>query len=434
MSFYSDTYFSFNSQDTTLLHKIRIPTCYSSNDSMVMSESDIYILKDTLHAQQKLLQKLYNELDAEREASASAASEALSVILRLQGEKAALKMEAEQYKRLSEEKMSHAEESLAITEDIMYQKEMEVAALNCQVQAYRYKLLSMGCVDPDDLLRRTANLARCYSAPLALKYKNEVNERESCSVQKVDLVSRIIEKTEGEEKSDQSSDSDKKLDDSYWEQIRRLDVRVKNLKSGTISPSSVSSRMSSRNLCSEIRSPSPEISISNRCNETDRANCSEDLLQSSPSICDVFEVPQADQSSDSCEPQSKGEVFRDRYESTHSKKILHEPSDVDPIHCHLALVQTRTSVSECGLRLDRFNGTSEIVEVEGPVESENREEELKLLNEIKEQICSLRDEIISCEVKKSSPRDELSLCGLREVLFSLMTSFFLVRFFHICFR
>ena len=64
--------------------------------SLAMLGSEIKALKEALCAQQQLLQKLYNELDVEREASSTAASEALSMILRLQGEKAAVKMEANQ--------------------------------------------------------------------------------------------------------------------------------------------------------------------------------------------------------------------------------------------------------------------------------------------------------------------------------------------------
>ncbi|XP_047321548.1 myosin-binding protein 7-like [Impatiens glandulifera] len=127
------------------------------------SESD---LRETLNSQQNLLQKLYKELDVERESSATAASEALSMILRLQGEKAAVKMEAVQYKRLAEEKMCHTEESLANFEDLIYQKEMEIVSLEYQLQAYRYKLISMGCSDlgvsetkfPEYLLQRNESV------------------------------------------------------------------------------------------------------------------------------------------------------------------------------------------------------------------------------------------------------------------------------------
>ncbi|KAI3446716.1 hypothetical protein Pfo_003381 [Paulownia fortunei] len=475
-----------------------------ADHSMVMSEADISALKDTLCAQQQLLQKLYNELDAEREASATAASEALSVILRLQGEKAAVKLESEQYKRLSEEKMCHAEESLAIVGDIIYQKEMEVAALDCQVQAYRYKLLSMGYVDPgvgdtkfpDNLLQRNENLAgetsrqsvvRRNSAPLSLKHKNAINERNSSSIPEMDLISKTVEEKTGQEMYDQSSDSDKKTDNStpgginsYWEQIRKLDVRVKeiaganytNSRSETQSPSSLSSRISASNLCDltnsanlrkETRSPSPQMSISNPyhpnkvaiVNEIDQSKHSANLLKNgvavdypcSPGIHDVFEVPQVDQNFNSCESlaqdknktacQASGSLEREdvvhpeaaklyardepdwlnkMLQSTDCEKKLCKPFDIAAIDCHLAVVQPRTSISESQPRLNQLNRTSEIIEVERPAESTNREEELKLLNEIKEQLNLLHDEIKSWKVKKSSTRDQPTLCALTEAM------------------
>ncbi|KAK8698393.1 hypothetical protein V6N13_114513 [Hibiscus sabdariffa] len=111
----------------------------------------VTVLKETLRSQQQLLQKLYSELDIERESSATAATESLSMILRLQSKKASMKMEAIQYKRLAEEKIGHAAESLAILEQLIYQKEMDISSLEFQVQAYRYKLLTLGCDDLNDL-------------------------------------------------------------------------------------------------------------------------------------------------------------------------------------------------------------------------------------------------------------------------------------------
>ncbi|XP_058114007.1 uncharacterized protein LOC131256922 [Magnolia sinica] len=111
--------------------------------------TDISGLKEALLNQQKVIQNLYFELEEEREASASAASEVLSMILRVQGERAAEKMEAHQYKRMTEEKIQHAEESLALFEELVYRKEMEIASLEFQVQAYKHKFLSMGFSDLD---------------------------------------------------------------------------------------------------------------------------------------------------------------------------------------------------------------------------------------------------------------------------------------------
>lgn len=105
-----------------------------------MADNDVAVLKEALCNQYILMKKLYMELEEEREASATAASEALSMILRLQREKAAEKMEACQYKRMAEEKMHHAEECLAILKEIMLEKEIEISILKYKLQAYKHKL------------------------------------------------------------------------------------------------------------------------------------------------------------------------------------------------------------------------------------------------------------------------------------------------------
>ncbi|KAK4431896.1 Myosin-binding protein 7 [Sesamum alatum] len=443
----------------------------------VTSEADVSALKETLCAQQELLQKLYNELDAEREASASAASEALSVILRLQGEKAAVKMEAEQYKRLSEEKICHAEESLAIFEDIIYQKEMELASSDYQVHAYRYKLLSMGYNDlgvgdvkfPENLLQRNESLGgesslqskgrRSNSLPLSLKCKKVINERERSSGAEFDLISKVVQEQTGQEMYDQVSDQDKKADNStpggissYWEQIRKLDVRVKEIvganhessRSGTQSPSSVSSQTSA-GLCylsnsgnqqngKRIGNPYERNKVA-VVDETDRIECSRNNVavdhSCSPNVHDVFEVPQVDQTVKSCESLEKCEkegvvhpeaakVYA-RDEPDTLKKVLQskyfcKPSGAAEIGCRLAVVEPRASVSETLPLLNQLNRTSEILEAERLGEYTNREEELKLLRDIKELLNTLHDEIRSRKVKKSSTRDEPSLRPLQEAM------------------
>ncbi|KAJ0989840.1 hypothetical protein J5N97_008196 [Dioscorea zingiberensis] len=129
-----------------------------------MDEGDqIRVLKEALCKQCLLMRKLYIELEEEREASATAANETLSMILRLQVEKAEEKMEACQYKKLTEEKMRQNEESLAILEEIIHQKEMEITFLKHQVQFLKQRLLSVGVNDVGDLdmyVPSTLNLDR----------------------------------------------------------------------------------------------------------------------------------------------------------------------------------------------------------------------------------------------------------------------------------
>ncbi|GKB36900.1 zein-binding domain-containing protein [Tanacetum coccineum] len=173
-------------------------------------------LKDTLCVQQQLLQKLYNELEVEREALCYSHHEALAMILRLQGEKAAVKMEAEHYKRLSEEKMYHAEESMELFEDLIQQKEMEIANLDYQLS----DTSSVAETSPETLLRRN-------SAPpklLKLAYLKRGNLERNRSVSPdSDMVSKKVEESERKDESNQNLDSWKQMDgsiSSYWDQIR----------------------------------------------------------------------------------------------------------------------------------------------------------------------------------------------------------------------
>ncbi|GAB4838123.1 hypothetical protein Ancab_027652 [Ancistrocladus abbreviatus] len=211
-----------------------------------IQDMGVTILKETLHEQQELLQQLYTELDVEREAAATATSEALSTMLRLQGEKAAVEMEASQYKRIAEEKLSHAEEAIAIFRELIYQKEMQIASLEFQVQAYRFKLLSLGCNDlgvsetqyPENMLvqsnERTGDvgvrrhLRRGSSLPPIFPKNGESrNIREKSAEDSPKVLEEIKE---------QDSFTEKRLDNSthgdfnlYWEQIKKLDERVKEL-------------------------------------------------------------------------------------------------------------------------------------------------------------------------------------------------------------
>ncbi|WOK99191.1 hypothetical protein Cni_G07903 [Canna indica] len=105
-------------------------------------------LREALVSHQQTIQKLQRELEEERSAAASAATEAMSMILRLQHDKAEAQMEVRQFKRLTEEKQSHDQQEIATLEDLLFKREQAVQALSCEVQAYRHRLLSFG-IDND---------------------------------------------------------------------------------------------------------------------------------------------------------------------------------------------------------------------------------------------------------------------------------------------
>ncbi|KAJ1392749.1 GTD-binding domain [Sesbania bispinosa] len=116
------------------------------DDSVVRVEigDECNELRQAVSRQQKAMQDLYEELEEERNAASSAANETMSMILRLQREKAELQMEARQFKRLMEERTSHDEQELLALEDLLYKREQAIQSLACEVQAYKHRLMSFG--------------------------------------------------------------------------------------------------------------------------------------------------------------------------------------------------------------------------------------------------------------------------------------------------
>ena len=448
------------------------------NSSSLAPETNIAALKEALYTQQLLLQDLYTELDEEREASASAASEALSMILRLQGEKASLKLEASQYKRMEEEKMCHAEEALAVVEDLIYQRELEIASLEYQVQAYRYRLLSMGCNDlgvyensfPENLLMQrneplsgnsgaNGNLRRFNSSPQVsstdANYNKNSNERKRSLVpvpdpMEIDVEEIAIREVNDSEKKPGSSGADA---NSFWEQIKRLDERVKE-----ISDNEDSGRNKSTIWKGGTWSPSlfSQMGIGTSGDATRKTNAthSDEVKQhqdSQEGVQDIFEVSQT---SGSCKvPESsvkehhkltlEGEnrlqkpdmVSKDILESpnqdergliktimlsTIHEKKLPKGREGTNVHRNLPPMSRPTfsfSNSQCEYqqlsqrveRLERArNNTRQEIIAEG-------EEEVNLLKEIREQLNSIQSEIRSLTTKKPHVPDEPPLKPLHEV-------------------
>ncbi|KAK7392741.1 hypothetical protein VNO78_21188 [Psophocarpus tetragonolobus] len=112
-------------------------------------ENECVALREMVSMQQKTIQDLNAELEEERNSSSTAANEAMSMILRLQREKAEIQMEARQFKRFSEEKMTHDQEELLSLEDLLYKREQIIQSLTCEVQAYKHRLMSFGLTEEE---------------------------------------------------------------------------------------------------------------------------------------------------------------------------------------------------------------------------------------------------------------------------------------------
>lgn len=248
-------------------------TSYSSSSSM--DRSDVASMKEALKTQQKLLQKLYAELEEEREASATAASEALSMILRIQEEKAAEKMEATQYKRMTEEKMQHVERSLLLVKELMYQKDIEIASLEFQVQAYRYKMLSMGLSDLVISEMRfgdnrygdsgviNGNIRRNQSLPVT-PFNNSSSDKVTVEIDgHVYPVAELFPKKIEDEPHREVDVRGEEIN-TYWEQIKHLDERVEELSHNNEFDRGISSSSSAQGFHSAFAAYSANLKIRSR--------------------------------------------------------------------------------------------------------------------------------------------------------------------------
>ncbi|KAH9322943.1 hypothetical protein KI387_017582, partial [Taxus chinensis] len=114
---------------------------FDSLDGSILSEfegeSTVDRLKRHLELDRKSLHSLYSELEAERNASAIAANQAMAMITRLQEEKAAMQMEALQYQRMMEEQAEYDQEALQLLNEVLVKREKEIKDLEKEVELYR---------------------------------------------------------------------------------------------------------------------------------------------------------------------------------------------------------------------------------------------------------------------------------------------------------
>ncbi|KAL2621114.1 hypothetical protein R1flu_001319 [Riccia fluitans] len=100
-------------------------------------------LRDALRAERKALADLYADLEEERNASTTAANEAMAMITRLQEEKSAAQMEARHFQRMAEEKQMYDQEAIALLQDILLRRDQEVFNLEEEAKLYRQRLLEL---------------------------------------------------------------------------------------------------------------------------------------------------------------------------------------------------------------------------------------------------------------------------------------------------
>uniref|UniRef100_A0A2P2K4C2 Uncharacterized protein MANES_13G047500 n=2 Tax=Rhizophora mucronata TaxID=61149 RepID=A0A2P2K4C2_RHIMU len=113
--------------------------CRLGNDGNVVNA--IRMLEKELEKEKATHIALYQELEKERAAAATAADEAMAMIFRLQEDKASLEMEVRQYQRMTEEKFAYDEEEINILKEILVTREKENHSLEKEVEGYRQMIL-----------------------------------------------------------------------------------------------------------------------------------------------------------------------------------------------------------------------------------------------------------------------------------------------------
>ncbi|KAH0710200.1 hypothetical protein KY284_011627 [Solanum tuberosum] len=363
-----------------------------------MSRFDVESLQEMHCVQEQLIEKLYNELDEESEASSSAATEALSMILRLQGEKAAEEMEAEQYKRFVEEKMSHAEESLSVLQELIDQKQMEIDELDHHAQAYRYKLVSMGYdddIDDSDLeyledlegKMIVQSIGRCKSTPnIPLKYAN--------------MKKDVLKDEKISPKRDLNDVPTAGSISLYCEQIEKLEERVKQIAGANYAKLS-SLPVSKRSSCNNFLEQFKETYLVQHRGNKSANEVAASRSASPPNVLDVFEVPRAIKDEDFVvRKEAQKQLVKD--ETDWHKKYLVPMQHLD--NC------PTTSASETA-EIHHVNRTTfEIAEVErqGTRQEPERYEELMLLHDIKEKLnLAPKKHLKVCPMTSASETEEI---------------------------
>lgn len=111
---------------------------------------DVLSLRKMVKMERRRANAARLELEKERMAAATAADETMAMILRLQNEKSLVEMEANQYKRLAEEKQLHDQEVIQSLQWLVLQHESERSILEDQLKSCEEKLKPFGKKDYEE--------------------------------------------------------------------------------------------------------------------------------------------------------------------------------------------------------------------------------------------------------------------------------------------
>lgn len=114
-------------------------------------EFDVMVLRRLVKIERQRAISALMELEKERMAAASAANEAMGMILRLQSEKSVIEIEANQYRRMAEQKQDYDKEVIQSLQWIVMKHESERSQLEEKLKACKRKLKQHVNDDDDEI-------------------------------------------------------------------------------------------------------------------------------------------------------------------------------------------------------------------------------------------------------------------------------------------
>ncbi|KAL0915529.1 hypothetical protein M5K25_015955 [Dendrobium thyrsiflorum] len=406
-----------------------------------MAEAEVIALKEALYKQAQSIQELSAELEEERKAAASGVDEALSMIFRLQEERAMEKMEASQYKRMAEAKMIHAEESLAFLKETILEKEIEIAALKFQLQSYRQNMIRVGISNSD--VKEAKMFESLNNTLLKVRGSNDRFRRHismpSCWFDSSNLGIDIIDMNESLIPSvpspwSETGECSKQLSEQRIEFFPNKSI-IEEVSSNSESQE-VKEDLSLK-LNNEERVISPlfntkleSIQINSKCSHCSLSCSYLEKDSTGENIQDIYEIPNSNYdgaTNESCKSgscktsigamqkvliESLGEDLTNRppmkYPTIGKGVSMNSLQGCEITGCH-------SDVEELKQRVQKLENDQWVMKEE---ESKRNNEQLNLLKQIREQLNMLQSQTKVPKRKQLSRQDEILLVSITEAMLS----------------
>ncbi|KAF7843034.1 protein FLOURY 1-like [Senna tora] len=144
----------------------------------VLDEDKVFdemTLRKLVKIERRRANDAYAELEMEREASASAADEAIAMIQRHQSEKSLVDLEAKQFRRVAEQAQSYDQEVVESLRSIIRRNEYQISLLEHQKILYREKLKQYMGEDEMEQFEDLASTEGCYTEMTPLKFSSNLS-------------------------------------------------------------------------------------------------------------------------------------------------------------------------------------------------------------------------------------------------------------------